>query len=70
MGPENIEDAEDGAVTDYEPIPVGPPQRRVRVAASRPVGLGDGRAHGKSAIAKLRRLRLTLPPDLATDLLG
>jgi len=25
-------------------------------------GLGDGLAHGKSAIAKLRRLRLTLPP--------
>jgi len=46
-----------------------------RVAASRPVGLGDGPAHGKSAIAKLRRgcpiamnrdweprLRLTMPP--------
>jgi hypothetical protein len=25
-------------------------------------GLGDGLPHGKSAIAKLRRLRLTLPP--------
>ena len=34
-----------------------------RVAASRPVGLGDGRTHRPSAIAKLRRLRLTLPPD-------
>ena len=33
-----------------------------RVAASRPEGLGDGLGHGKSAIAKLRGLRLTLPP--------
>ncbi len=33
-----------------------------RVAASRPEGLGDGPAHGKLAIAKLRGLRLTLPP--------
>jgi hypothetical protein len=32
------------------------------MAASRPVGLGDGLTHRKAAIAKLRRLRLTLPP--------
>ncbi len=31
-------------------------------------GLGDGPAHGKFAIAKLRRLRLTLPPDHALRL--
>jgi len=31
-------------------------------------GLGDGRTHSKSAIAKLRGLRLTMPPTQAGDL--
>ena len=30
-------------------------------------GLGDGLSHGKSAIAKLRRLRLTLPPAMSCN---
>ena len=46
------------------PLAVPPKALPMRLNTYKVSGLGDGPTHRKSAIAKLRRLRLTLPPRL------